>query len=160
MKKREDIEKTTEELILPIVEEKGFELVDVDFTKDGSEYYLRIYIDKVGGITLNDCETVSREFNLILDEKQYIDIPYIFEVSSPGLTRPLKKEKDFNRSIGKKVDIKLFAKEDNLSEFSATLLENREDEILVLLEDGTQKEICKNKLSLIRLAYVEEKNEQ
>ena len=101
MKKKEEIERITTDLIEGIINDKGFELVDVDFVKEGSDHYLRVYIDKPGGITINDCEEVSREFNVILDEKNYIDEQYIFEVSSPGLTRPLKKTKDFERSIGK-----------------------------------------------------------
>ena len=92
MKKREDIESKTQELILPFTEQKGLELVDVDFEKEGSDYYLRVYIDKPGGVTIDDCEDISRSFNDVLDREAYIDQQYIFEVSSPGLTRPLKAE--------------------------------------------------------------------
>ncbi len=81
------------------MEEYGFELVDVEYVKEGSNWYLRAYIDKPGGITVNDCEVVSRRLSDILDEKDYIEDSYILEVSSPGLGRPLKKEKDFERSL-------------------------------------------------------------
>ena len=108
MSKREVYEQKTEEILQPIVEEHGFELVDVEYVKEGSNWYLRAYIDKPGGITVNDCETVSRKLSDILDEKDYIDDAYILEVSSPGLGRPLKKEKDFKRSLGEEVEIRTY----------------------------------------------------
>ena len=108
MTKREEYESRTEKLMLPIVEEMNFELVDVEYVKEGGNYFLRAYIDKEGGITINDCETVSRRLSDLLDEADFIPDSYILEVSSPGLGRPLKKDKDFARSIGKKVEIRLF----------------------------------------------------
>ena len=99
MSRREEYEKQTEELLEPIVAEQGFELVDVEYVKEAGNWYLRAYIDKPGGITVDDCEVVSRRFSDVLDEKDYIEDCYIFEVSSPGLGRPLKKEKDFIRSV-------------------------------------------------------------
>ena len=105
MTKREEYEKRTEELLLPIIEEKQFELVDVEYLKEGSNWYLRAYIDKEGGITVDDCELVSRTLSDILDKEDFISDAYILEVSSPGLGRPLKKEKDFQRSLGKEVEI-------------------------------------------------------
>lgn len=99
--RREDYESRTEELLEPIVAEAGFELVDVEYVKEAGTWYLRAYIDKPGGITVDDCEVISRKFSDILDEKDYIEDSYIFEVSSPGLGRPLKKEKDFQRSLGR-----------------------------------------------------------
>ena len=101
MTKREQYEQKTEEILLPIIEEHGFELVDVEYVKEGSTWYLRAYIDKPGGITIDDCETVSRRLSDILDEKDYIEDAYILEVSSPGLGRPLKKEMHISgRSTG------------------------------------------------------------
>ena len=97
MSRREQYEQQTEELLEPIVTGHGFELVDVEYVKEAGTWYLRAYIDKLGGITVDDCEVVSRQFSDILDEKDYIEDAYIFEVSSPGLGRPLKKEKDFGR---------------------------------------------------------------
>ena len=91
MSKREQYEQKTEELLLPIIERHGFELVDVEYVKEAGSWYLRAYIDKPGGITVDDCADVSREFSDILDEKDYIDDAYIFEVSSPGLGRNIKK---------------------------------------------------------------------
>ena len=103
MSKREEIESRTEHLVLPITEEKKFELVDVEYIKEAGNYYLRIYVDKEGGITIDDCEAVSRALSDLLDREDYIEDSYILEVSSPGLMRPLKKEKDFERSLGKAV---------------------------------------------------------
>ena len=108
MSKKEIYEQKTEEILLPIVEKNGFELWDVEYVKEGGNWYLRAYIDKPGGINVEDCEVVSRELSDILDEKDYIDEAYILEVSSPGLGRPLKKEKDFARSIGKEVEIRTY----------------------------------------------------
>ena len=100
MTKREMIEQKAEELITPLIEEHHFELVDVEYVKEGANWYLRAYIDKPGGINVDDCEVVSRAFSDLLDEKDFIDDAYILEVSSPGLGRPLKKDKDFKRSVG------------------------------------------------------------
>ncbi len=158
MIKREDIETRTEELILPFIKDNGLELIDIDFEKEGSDHYLRVYIDKPGGVTIDDCENVSRSFNEVLDREAYIDQPYIFEVSSPGLTRPLKKEKDFERSLGKKIDIRLYQKEDGLQEYSGILKDYDNSEVTVTIEDtGEEKTFDRKKISLIRLAYVEEK---
>ena len=91
MSRREEYEQKAEELITPIVEANGFELVDVEYIKEGGTWYLRAYIDKEGGITVDDCEIVSRAFSDRLDAEDFIDDAYIMEVSSPGLGRPLKK---------------------------------------------------------------------
>ena len=95
MSRREDYEQQTEALLEPIVEELGFELVDVEYVKEGGTWYLRAYIDKPGGITVNDCETVSRAFSDKLDENDFIEDSYIMEISSPGLDRPLKCARTF-----------------------------------------------------------------
>ena len=108
MSKREDYEQKTEALVMPLIEENGFELVDVEYVKEAGNYYLRVYIDKEGGITVDDCEVISRALGDKLDADDFIDDSYILEVSSPGLGRPLKKEKDFLRSIGKEIEIKLY----------------------------------------------------
>ena len=105
MSKREVYEQKTEELITPFVEDKGFELVDVEYVKEGGNWYLRAYIDKPGGITVDDCEVISRSLSDKLDEEDFIEGAYILEVSSPGLGRPLKKEKDFVRNMGQEVEI-------------------------------------------------------
>ncbi len=101
-------EQKTEEILLPIVEEYGFELVDVEYVKKKEVTGTFVHIDKPGGIGVNDCEVVSRRLSDILDEKDYIEDSYILEVSSPGLGRPLKKEKDFKRSLGEEVEIRTY----------------------------------------------------
>ncbi len=108
MSKRETYETRTEELITPILDRMNFELVDVEYVKEGGTWYLRAYIDKEGGITVNDCEAVAREMNEILDREDFVEDSYVFEVSSPGLGRPLKKEKDYIRSMGKEVEIRTY----------------------------------------------------
>ena len=102
MAKREIYEQRTEELLNPIMERNGFELVDVEYVKEGGNWYLRAYIDKPGGINVDDCEKVSRELSDLLDEKDFIEESYILEVSSPGLGRPLKKRRTLKEVSGRK----------------------------------------------------------
>lgn len=108
MTKKESCEARAAELIAPVLEENGFELVDMEYVKEAGNWYLRAYIDKDGGITINDCELVSRYFSDRLDEADFIEESYTMEVSSPGLDRPLKKDKDFQRHLGDEVEVKLF----------------------------------------------------
>lgn len=109
MSKHQDYEKKTEELIAPIVEKYHYELVDVEFVKEAGSWHLRAYIDKEGGITIDDLTVVNHELSDLLDEKDFIEESYILEVSSPGLLRPFKKPKDFMRNLGKEVEMKLFS---------------------------------------------------
>ena len=153
MSKKEVYEQKTEEILLPIVEEYGFELVDVEYVKEGGTWYLRTYIDKEGGISIDDCEKVSRRLSDILDEKDYIDDTYIMEVSSPGLGRPLKKEKDFKRSLGKEVDIRTYRMIDKQKEFTGILKDDDKDTVTIELENETLKTFEKGDIALIRLAF-------
>ena len=121
MAKREDYEQKTEKLLLPIIEKNQFELVDVEYVKEGSNWYLRAYIDKQGGITVDDCEIVSRALSDLLDKEDFIADAYILEVSSPGLGRPLKKDKDFERSLGEEVEIRLYKPRGKQKEFAGVL---------------------------------------
>ena len=107
MSRREEYEAKTEALLQPMVDERGFELVDVEYVKEGSNWYLRAFIDKPGGISIDDIEPISRELSEKLDQEDFISDAYILEVSSPGLGRPLKKDKDFVRSIGEEIEIHL-----------------------------------------------------
>ena len=152
MSKREQYEQQTEELLLPIIERHGFELVDVEYVKEAGTWYLRAYIDKPDGITVDDCEIVSRAFSDILDEKDYIEDTYIFEVSSPGLGRPLKKEKDFARSIGEEVEIHTYRAIDRQKEFIGILVEYDKDTVTIEYEDETTQKFERNDIALIRLA--------
>ena len=153
MSKREVYEQKTEEILQPIVEEHGFELVDVEYVKEGSNWYLRAYIDKPGGITVNDCEKVSRKLAEILDEKDYIDDAYSLEVSSPGLGRPLKKEKDFKRSLGEEVEIRTYRMIEKQKEFTGILRAYDETTVTIEMENGTEKTFEKSNIALIRLAF-------
>lgn len=155
MSKREIYEQKTEEILNPIMEELEFELVDVEYVKEGSMWYLRAYIDKPGGITVNDCEAVSRRLSDILDEKDFIEDSYVLEVSSPGLGRPLKKEKDYKRNLGKEVEIRTYRMVDKKKEFTG-LLDSYDCEagtVTIELEDGTMKIFEKGDIALIRLAF-------
>lgn len=153
MNKRELYESKTEELVQPLVDAHKFELVDVEFVKEAGTNYLRIYIDKEGGITIDDCEIISRAFSDILDEKDYIEETYILEVSSPGLGRPLKKDKDFARSIGEEVDIKLFKPIEKQKEFTGILEAYNDKEVTVKLDEDTVMNFNRKDIALIRLAF-------
>lgn len=153
MSKREDYEARTEALLLPIMEEMNFELVDVEYVKEGSTWYLRAYIDKEGGITVNDCEAVARRMNDLLDEKDFIADSYVFEVSSPGLGRPLKKEKDYIRSMGKEVEIRTYRAINREKEFYGILSAYDENTVTIKTEDGTEMTFEKSDIALIRLAF-------
>lgn len=150
--KREVYEQKAAELILPILSENGFELVDTEFVREGQDYYLRCYIDKPGGITIDDCVLVSRQMNDLLDREDFISESYIFEVSSPGLDRPLKKDSDLQRNIGADVDLKTYRPIDGAKEFTGRLLSFDSESITLGYDgDATQtflrKEIAKICLS-------------
>ena len=153
MGKRESYEAKTTELIQPVVEANGVELFDVDYVKEGSDWYLRVYIDKEGGITVDDCEVISRLLGEWLDKEDFIEDSYILEVSSPGLGRPLKKEKDFARSIGKDVEIRLYKAIDKQKEFTGTLTSYDADSVTITMEDGSERTFEKSEIALIRLAF-------
>ena len=152
MSRREEYEQQTEKLLEPVVAELGFELVDVEYVKEGGTWYLRAYIDKPGGITVDDCEAVSRRFSDILDEKDYIEDSYVFEVSSPGLGRPLKREKDFARSIGEEVEIRTYRAIDRQKEFVGILKCYDAETVTIAYEDGSEQTFDRNDIALIRLA--------
>ena len=153
MTKRESYEQKTEEILNPIVEEYGFELVDVEYVKEGSTWYLRAYIDKPGGICIDDCEAVSRRLSDILDEKDYIDDAYILEVSSPGLGRPLRKERDFRRSLGEEVEVRTYRMIEKQKEFTGILKEYDEKTVTIEEDGGNVRIFEKSDIALIRLAF-------
>lgn len=153
MTKREEYEQKTEAILQPIVDANGFELVDVEYVKEGGSWYLRAYIDKPGGITVDDCELVSRAANDILDAQDFVEDSYIFEVSSPGLGRPLKKEKDFIRSIGEEVEIRTFRAIDRQKEFTGLLKEFDKNTVTIVLENEEEMTIARADIALIRLAF-------
>ena len=153
MTKKEMYEQKTEAILQPIVDANGFELVDVEYVKEGGSWYLRAYIDKPGGITVDDCELVSRAANDILDEQDFVEESYIFEVSSPGLGRPLKKEKDFVRSIGDEVEIRTFRAIERQKEFYGILKAFDKETVTIMMEDESEMQIARADIALIRLAF-------
>jgi ribosome maturation factor RimP len=153
MSKREDYEARTEQLITPIIERMNFELVDVEYVKEGGTWYLRAYIDKEGGITVNDCEAVAREMNEILDQEDFVEDSYVFEVSSPGLGRPLKKEKDYIRSMGRELEIRTYRAINREKEFYGILKAYDEKTVTIEMEDGQTMTFEKADIALIRLAF-------
>ena len=152
MTKREMYEAKTEEFLQPVVDEHGFELVDVEYVKEGSNWYLRAYIDKEGGIAVDDCEVISRILSDWLDKTDFIEDSYILEVSSPGLGRPLKKEKDYKRSIGREVEVRLYKAIDRQKEFTGTLSAYDDKTVTLTMEDGSEAVFEKADIALIRLA--------
>ena len=152
MSVREQYEQKAEAMAQPIIDQFGFELVDVEYVKEAGNWYLRFYIDKEGGITVDDCEVISREFNEVLDKENYIPDQYIFEVSSPGLLRPLKKEKDYVRSMGREVEVRLYKAIDRQKEFTGTLSAYDDKTVTLTMEDGSEAVFEKADIALIRLA--------
>ena len=150
MAKREEYEKKTETLVLPLIEKNHFELVDVEYVKEGSNWYLRVYIDKEGGINVDDCELISRALSDLLDEHDFIDEAYVLEVSSPGLGRPLKKDKDFQRSIGEEVEIKLYKPKDGSKDYRG-ILKSYDRNSIVIEEDGVDEVFLRSEIALLRL---------
>lgn len=161
MTKREEYEARTEKLLEPIMEENNFELVDVEYVKEAGNWYLRAYIDKEGGITLNDCEYVNRTLSDIMDREDFIPDAYILEVSSPGLGRQLKKDKDFRRSIGEDVDVRFYkarkipagknGKEISVKEITGTLKDFSDDSITIETDFSEDYEIMRAEISTVKL---------
>ena len=127
-------EKRIEELIQPTVTEMGYELVDVEFVKEGPNWYLRIFIDKEGGVTIDDCEAVSKTLEKIFDEKDPIEQAYFLEISSPGIDRPLKKKEDFIKYNGEMVDVKLYKPYEGSKEYTGKLVGYDENDGTVTIE--------------------------
>lgn len=152
MSKREEYEKKAESLIEPLVSENGFELVDIEYVKEGADMYLRAYIDKLGGININDCEKISRAFSDMLDKEDFIDEAYILEVSSPGLGRQIKKQKDFKRNLGKEIEFKSYKDIDGCKEFSGILKSYDEEKFTVLDEKEQEKTFNIKDMAFIREA--------
>lgn len=138
-----------EQLLKQPVAELGFELCDVEFIKEYGDWVLTLYIDKEGGVNIDDCERVSRAVDPLLDEADPIEQAYMLSVSSLGLDRPLKKDADFARNIGKRIEIKLFAPKNGKKEFTGELINFDENNIVVKLESG-ELEIERKALALVR----------
>ena len=152
MARKEDYVARVERFLIPIMEEHQFELVDVEGGKEAGTWYLRAYVDKEGGISVDDCEIVSRRLSDWLDKEDFITESYILEVSSPGLGRPLKKEKDFARSLGKDVDVKLYRARDKRKDFTG-VLKAYDEQTVTIEEEGEELVFERGEIALIRLAF-------
>lgn len=147
------IEEKVESLIKDKIEHIGYELYDVEYVKEGKDYYLRIFIDSPNGIDLNDCEKVNNEINDLLDEADYIKEAYFLEVSSPGVERVLKKDKHLEANIGTEVNVKLFKKDDLGKKEYKGILKNFDKEKIILKVEGKNIEIERKNISQIKTVY-------
>ena len=152
MSKRENYEERFEKILLPITEDAGVEIYDVEYVKEGSDWYLRAYIDKEGGVTIEDCERVSRAVSEAMDREDFIPDAYILEVSSPGLGRALKKDKHLARSMGEEVEIRTYKPIEKQKEFSGILRDFDAESITIEPEEGTNIKFARSDVALIRLA--------
>lgn len=152
MTRREEYESKTEAFLLPILAEHNFELWDVEYVKEAGTWYLRAYIDKEGGIAVDDCEVISRILSDWLDQTDFIEDSYILEVSSPGLGRPLKKERDFERSLGEEVEIRLYKAQNKQKEFTGILKAYDKETVTIETAEG-ELVFERPDIALIRLAF-------
>ncbi|QEK12235.1 ribosome maturation factor RimP [Crassaminicella thermophila] len=142
-----------EEIVTPYVNDNQIELVDVEFIKEGQNWFLRVYIDKEEGISLDDCQNVSEFLSEKLDELDPISQNYFLEVSSPGLDRPLKKERDFEKFKGRIIEVHLYQPYDGKKIIEGELV-GLKDGCVVLKVDGEEIEISRKKISIVRLAVI------
>lgn len=151
MSRRADYESKTEALLMPIAQRWGVSIYDVEYVKEGSEYYLRAYIDKPEGVTIQDCENVSRALSDELDREDFIPDAYILEVSSPGLGRVLKKDRHMEKSLGKAVELKAYKPIDGQKEFSG-ILEAFDVGTVTIGQDGVSRTFERSDIATVRLA--------
>jgi len=144
------IEEVISELVTPIVDKYSFDLVDIEFVKESGNWYLRVYIDKDGGITIDDCQIVSEELSDKLDEVDPIKQSYFLEVSSPGLDRPLKTDRDFERYKGELVEVKLYQPIEGKKVFEGELLGLKDEVIRIKSENDEILEFDRKKVAVVR----------
>ena len=152
MSRKETYETRTEELLLPITRSFGVEVYDVEYVKEGSDWYLRAYIDKEEGVNIVDCENVSRALSEELDRTDFIADAYILEVSSPGLGRTLKKEKHFLKSLGKEVELRTYRPIERCKEFVGILQEYQDGNVTLEIE-GSSRTFEKADIALVKLTF-------
>lgn len=151
MSRRETYEARTEALLAPIAMRFGVEIYDIEYLKEGSDWYLRAYIDKPGGVNINDCENVSRALSDEMDKEDFIEDAYILEVSSPGLGRTLKKDKHLEKSLGEEVELKTYKPIDKQKEFRGILKSFDADTVNITI-DNEEKIFAREDIAIIRLA--------
>lgn len=147
------IEEKVEKLIQPIIEKIGYDLYDVEYAKEGKNYFLRIFIDNEKGIDLNDCEKVNDAITDILDEENYIKEQYFLEVSSPGIERVLRKDKHLEQNIGEQINIKLFKKDENGKKEYIGKLTKYDDSNIFIEQDENEVKIERKNISQIKTVY-------
>jgi len=153
MTKHEVYELKTEQLLEPVLATNQFELYDIEYVKEGGNWFLRVYIDKENGITVDDCVLVSRVLSDLLDKDDFIPDSYILEVSSPGLGRQLKRDKHFEKSIGEEVELKLYKPINKKKEFVGILTAYNQDTISIENEDGTLTVLNRSDIAIVRLTF-------
>lgn len=152
MSRAKTYETRTEEILIPIVADAGVEIYDVEYVKEGSDWYLRVYIDKPEGVNINDCEVVNRALSAKMDELDFIDDAYILEVSSPGLGRALKKERHFEKSIGQEVEVKTYKAIDKEKQFVG-ILQSFEDGVITIETEKKEMKFEKADVASVRLTF-------
>ena len=152
MSRAKTYETRTEEILIPIVADAGVEIYDVEYVKEGSDWYLRVYIDKPEGVNINDCEVVNRALSAKMDELDFIDDAYILEVSSPGLGRALKKERHFEKSIGQEVEVKTYKAIDKEKQFVG-ILQSYEDGVITIETEKKEMKFEKADVASVRLTF-------
>lgn len=152
MSRKETYENRTWDLLLPIAEEMGITPVDVEYLKEAGEYYLRVFIDKEGGVTIEDCETVTRELNPLLDREDYISEAYILEVSSPGLGRVIRRPRDFEYARGREVELHTYRPVNGKKDFTGILGEKEGKTVILETEEGPLS-FDQGDISVIRLTF-------
>lgn len=147
-----NIEERVESLVAKPISDLGYELYDVEYAKEGKDYYLRVFIDKPEGIDLNDCEKVNNAINDLLDEADYIKDQYFLEVSSPGIERKLRKEKHFEENIGKVIEVKLF-KPMNKAKSVAGILKAYDKETFTVEVNGKEISVDRQNIATVKTVY-------
>lgn len=148
-----NIEEKVEKLLEPIIEKIGYELYDVEYAKEGKNYFLRIFIDNEKGIDLNDCEKVNNEITEILDKEDYIKEQYFLEVSSPGIERILRKDKHLQQNIGEQVNIKLFKKDENGAKEYIGELKQFDEQNIIISQEKKEVKIERKNIAQIKTIY-------
>lgn len=149
------VKESTEKLIKPILQKKKLELVDIEYVKEGPDWFLRVYIDKPGGVTIDECGEVSGELGEKLDEEDIIKGSYFLEVSSPGVERPLKTKKDIEANVGKNIFVTLYVHIDGEKEYEGLLKDFKDDVLTIeyqVLSRKKEVEIPYDKIAKARQA--------
>lgn len=147
---RVKVDEMVEELTKPIAQSFGIELIDVEYKKEGTGYVLRVTIDKPGGVTIEDCENISRSLDVKLDEADPIEQSYSLEVQSPG-ERSLRRDREFEYFKGRDVEVKLYEAIDGRKLYEGKLLGLENDTIKIMLNDGSERGFDRNKVSSVKL---------